>query len=377
MSVKVKFHMAMEAGPDPKTNVKNIKSIQRLDDLTTYSFPSECQLSSTHLQLSKNPTIARGLGQLSRRGQSRTLAVTLNENLYKLYFDEEGNVCFNNTYLDEIVLQQDPQGQSLTTQKKSLKSLTKDMVIEKFTGKSQNANSWIISFEKECRRLEINQSQFAETLRLCLEGSALEWYSINLKLVELTAPWETWKVEFLDNFTSKGWSDVTYAYTFKYYSGSLSEYAFKKINLLLEADPTLSVTSRINFVVIGLPNFIKDRLNKSDIESQADLISELNNLESFVNRHKGKSQYVHPRKNNNENSHSSQDKNPLRKDYYPCPLCEKAGFLNRYHKETDCWYHPDNKDKKPNSNQKSKSIKVANNIELQQALNEIIPDTKN
>lgn len=76
----------------------------------------------------------------------------------KFHITMEGNVCFHHIYLDEIVSQIAPQGQSLTTQKKSLKSLTKNIVIEKFTGKSQNANAWIISFEKDYRRLEINQS---------------------------------------------------------------------------------------------------------------------------------------------------------------------------------------------------------------------------
>jgi hypothetical protein len=379
--------MVMEAGTDPKNNVKKIKWIQRLDDLTVYSFPDECQSSSLHPELVKNVVVARGLNQLLRRGHSRTLAVTLNEELRKLYFDEDDNVCFREIYLDEIPPPTPLQCISTSTQQKSLKSLTKDMVIEKFTGKNQNASVWIATFEKECLRLGIVQSQFAEALRLFVEGGAQDWYSMNLKLLSLTDPWESWKVEFLENFSPKGWSDVTHAYTYRYYSGSLSEFAFKKINLLLDADPSLSVTSRINFVVIGLPYFIKNKLNKADIETQADLISELNNLEHLVNQRKrGKFQYADSRRNGDENNQFSQQNKKPAGGYTrnPCSLCVKAGFPDRYHKDVDCWYHPDNKDTKPyflnkdyQNTQKPKQIKVANNVELQQVLNEVIPDSKN
>lgn len=381
MSIKVKFRMEMESGVDRKTNVKKFKWIQRLDDSTIYSFPDDYQPAAKHTELIKNTVIAKGLNQLLHRGHFRTLAVTLSPELSKLYFDEEGNPYFGDVYLDEVTTPQPQLYQSAPTEKKSLKSLTKDMVIEKFTGKGQNANVWIATFEKECSRLGIVQSQFAEALRLVMDGGALDWYMMSLKLMGLTEPWESWKEEFAENFSQKGWSDVTYAYTFRYYSGSLSEFAFKKINLLIDADPSLSVTSRINFVVIGLPNFIKDKLNKSDIENQADLITELNNLEPLVNRKKGKFQYTDLHKNSNESNQSLHGEKTFRRT--PCPLCRKAGF-SRYHKEIDCWYHPDNKGQKPHfSNkdsqdiQKPKLIKMANNVELQQVLNEIIPDQKN
>lgn len=60
------------------------------------------------------------------------------------------------------------------------------------------------------------------------------------------------------------------------------------MNLLIDADPSLYEESRINFIVVGLPPFIRDRLNKADIESHGDLMAELSHLESVVNRPKNR-----------------------------------------------------------------------------------------
>ncbi len=48
------------------------------------------------------------------------------------------------------------------------------MVIEKFSGKTQTAATWIAMFERECRRININQNQYPEVLRLFMDGSGTD-----------------------------------------------------------------------------------------------------------------------------------------------------------------------------------------------------------
>ena len=288
--MKVKFLLACEASPtDAKTNLKRIKQIQRLDDELIYVFPSEFQSPASHTALTKNAVIARALSQLTHRSQFRNLIINLEDELLKEYSDEYGNIFFHNTYLDELSTTTTPTQPTIVTplehKKSSPRTLAKDFVLEKYSDQSQNALLWITSFEKECQRMGVQSDQYPETLRLFLEGNAAtDWFAVMLKKKSLSDPWEEWKNQFVDDFSHKGWSDVRYAYNFKYSSGKLAEFAFKKYRLLLECDPSLSVLSQINLVVLGLPEFVQNRIERQEMLSHSDLIAKLQTLEFLVSK---------------------------------------------------------------------------------------------
>ncbi len=240
MSLKAKFYIMAEAGADSKTTVINVKTIQIVGSEEAYAFPPEYQALSTQTELSKNSIIAKATKSIKKRGQFRNLKITLDENLQKIYLDSEENVCYRELYLDEVSKLTVSPSVPTTEKKKSLQSLTKDMIVEKFVGKNQNATVWLQTFVRECRRMDVLETQYAEVLRLFLDGQATDWYSVTFKLLGITEDWAKWSESFLDNFVQKGWSDIVFAYSYKYFKGSLSEYALKKLNLLIDADPSLS-----------------------------------------------------------------------------------------------------------------------------------------
>jgi len=90
---------------------------------------------------------------------------------------------------------------------KSLQSLTKDFVLHKFDGKNSNASTWIDLFQRECERLQIDESRYIEALRLFLDGHAAIWFE-NRWMTCSSASWNEWYESFQITFSSFGWDDI-------------------------------------------------------------------------------------------------------------------------------------------------------------------------
>lgn len=384
--VKAKFRFACEASSsDAKSNVRNVKCITLDGDSISYSFPDDLQNITTHPELVKNTTVARVVKQLERRGMVRNLMVALDETTAALYIDEVGNVCFRGNYLDEVPPEPraKPPLDSIPAPEKpfSMKSLVKDMVLEKFSGKGQNAEEWLKQFTKECDRMAVPQNRYIEALRLFLEGGAADWFIISTKLIGMNEEWPSWSTSFVQNFGPKCWQEVRAAYNFKYLRGSLTDYALKKIRLLLEVEPNITIQSRINLVVMGLPDTLMDKLDRSYIENHSDLMSELSRFECAPEKSDVMKSVL-----TKATSSPNGNQNPLFRTSgrKPCPLCEKAGFT-RLHSVATCWNNPDNPDnklaefaaRKSSSSSRPRNVKVVNNVELQDVINEVIPNPKN
>lgn len=375
-TVNARFCFACEASPiNSKNNIKTIKSITPEGSKTKYIFPEDSQLYTLHHELCQIPIVSRVLSQITIRGNIRNITVPMTPEVAALYLDEYNNAHFHGNFLAEA----DPTSSSITTASLpnpvpsekvvSLKNLTKDMVIEKFTGKMQNAESWMSLFERECTRMDIPEHRHPEALRLFIDGPAVDWYAVALRLIGLGEPWTKWRRDFVESFGPKGWGEVASAYFYKYLRGSLSEYALRKIRLLLEVDPQMPVYTRINLVIIGLPPTIRDRIDRTSVETQNDLLSELNSLECYAEK-------LEPK---NSSKSSPSDKSSRRQ----CSFCDKAGFPLRFHNSSSCWYNPDNPDNKLSSlpskkdRPPPKNVKLINNVKLQEMLNEALPDQKN
>ncbi|KAK9871054.1 hypothetical protein WA026_010011 [Henosepilachna vigintioctopunctata] len=107
--------------------------------------------------------------------------ITLNAEFQGIYMDEEGNVAFNDEYLEEVSPLQKPI--NTVIQEKSTSSLAKDMIIENFNGQNFKASTWIRLFVQEFIRVGITQNKYAETLRLFLTDSALNWYNVYMNKI--------------------------------------------------------------------------------------------------------------------------------------------------------------------------------------------------
>lgn len=78
-----------------------------------------------------------------------------------IYYDEEGNTRFQNEFLEDqesyntFYEEEEFKAPVMSSQQKSLQSVTKDAVIDHFDGAKPNPRKWISEFEKECNRLQI------------------------------------------------------------------------------------------------------------------------------------------------------------------------------------------------------------------------------
>lgn len=347
--IKAKFTFVSEAA-DARTTVVVVKLIQIVGQEESFQFPPDMQARNLHEKLFEKSIVKGVVNSLKTRNKFRNIVITLDPELQRLYLDEEGNVVFKGYYLEVSQQSVPPLFPQLLVpanveKDKSMSSIAKDIVIEKFNGSNFNADTWINMFVKECIRLKISENNYAEILRLFLEGPALDWFSVFLKTHSLSIEWEMWNNSFVDTFGQKSWSEIAYAYNFKYLNGPLLEFALKKRNLILDADPDIPISSQINLIVITLPPFIRNKLDRK-INKIDELMSALRQLEMIGNKNK-------EIKNNNQITRPNK----------ACGFCEKEGFPNRYHTEEICRLKL-----RTQKQIKNDKIRVANNTEIQEAI---------
>lgn len=137
--------------------------------------------------------------------------------------------------------------------------------------------------------MQILESKF-EILCLFIEGSAGDWFEIILQSRRLPKPWSSWKnSSFLDTFAGVSWSDVSYAYTFLYYSGSFIDYTLKKSKLLLPVYPEIPESVQNHLIVIKLLTFITTKLDRNVLKSRDKLMTQLTKVDSYNNPKMGTS----------------------------------------------------------------------------------------
>uniref|UniRef100_T1HT13 RNA-directed DNA polymerase n=1 Tax=Rhodnius prolixus TaxID=13249 RepID=T1HT13_RHOPR len=307
----VRVRIRFEVGEERNNVVIRVASIRLMSEDTTYVFPTHLQHSDLHEELFSIGTVKNVCKALIKVGQFRNIMVTLPSEIVPLYLDDNLNFVFRSTYLEELSMEQTLISgkkipitavenqtelikiiEKLTTKldakenkQVDLTHIHKQFILQKFQGK-ENAIEWITLFEKECNRCEVTTDHTKiQILRLFLEQNAVEWYSSTLCKLTLTGEWKDWRESFIQTYGDKSWRSVHYAYTFRFIKGSLLDYALKKERLLLETEPKMSDRSRINHIVVGLPLYIQDRLDKEEIQATESLIVISEDREIFA-KHK-------------------------------------------------------------------------------------------
>ncbi|KAJ0171850.1 hypothetical protein K1T71_012613 [Dendrolimus kikuchii] len=102
--------------------------------------PEECQAISLHKHIQTSKTFFT-----VNFVPTRSIWIKTTQGILQTYADEDGNVIFQDQFLEEITHEQ-----MAIVAKTYLK-----FVIEKFDGKSSSAYQWIEIFEKECARFGI------------------------------------------------------------------------------------------------------------------------------------------------------------------------------------------------------------------------------
>ena len=307
MKVRIRFEKQLYNGQLGNM----VTMIKFVGESTDYLFPFYAQHESSHKELFQIGIVKNACKSMSKEGQYRNLSVMLPEEVSALYTDNELNFVFKTHYLEEFVEKKNTTEMDLSTSVQhdtedknelinlcndlkaqlqvreiSLADIEKKFILDKFTGKQQNAKEWLVQFEKECDRYKITEeNKKVQTLRLFLEEGAKEWYSSNLRKLALSE-WSDWSTSFLLVYADKSWTNVRFAYNYKYINGSLTEYALKKERLLLEIESSMSDISRINLIVMGLPFNIQDKLDKEEINSTDLLLNRIRMYDTGYNKQK-------------------------------------------------------------------------------------------
>lgn len=298
------------------------------------------------------------------RGSVRKIWITLKEDLKDEYFDEDGNLQFKGEYLEEVteeanitantseetlvqLLQRLLDQKEEKQEEKNAGKLAKEFTIEKFDGKTSNADQWITAFEKECERFKVTTSgKRIEILKSFMDKGALDWYSCTLIRLTIEAAWSDWKENFCTTFASRGWTPIRYAMTYKYQAGSLLEYSIKKEKLLLQIKKTIDDGTLIDLIATSLPNHVADRIDREKLKKVEDLHNEIGKLPHL-------------------NKSKPNTKGKIEK--IPYKVCSDKGKGTRFHAEADCWFK--------NQENRGNTSKHVNNLVLEVEQSEI--DLKN
>ncbi|KAL3269095.1 hypothetical protein HHI36_008177 [Cryptolaemus montrouzieri] len=217
------------------------------------------------------------------------------------------------------------------TEQINITKIAIDLVIEKYTGKTTNAEQWIASSEKECELLHIDRSdKKIELLKLCIENSATDWYSCTLLKLTADTEWTQWRDSFCNTFISKGWSSIKYAMQYEYISGSLLEYSIKKEKLLLQIRKTIDSDTLIDLIAMRLRNEIIEKIDREKLQRTEDLHNEI-----------GKLEYLATKKNKDTKKTKVNTDN--KKNKTPCKICKHKEKGTRFHYEDECWFKDQNK----------------------------------
>lgn len=373
---KLRFEFMVKQSEDPKTNVMCITSIMDIDK-NIYLIPDKLQPAKLHDEVTKTQIFQKVKTTLQKRHEKRQVWISLTQELRKTYVDEDGNMQFRGYLLEQISLQSEQpvlnetSAEALTRilenfselkkepKQSNLKKLYEKFIIEKFTKKTSSVSQWINIFENECIRIGIDKDiEKIQVFRLFLDDPGQDWYNSMLIKYTVNSEWCIWKKNFCETFVNKGWTPIRYAFTFKYRQGTLLEYALKKERLLLEVNKVIDKHTLIDLIVIGLPNFVADEINRDNLQDTEDLFSSIRGLEHLVNRR------LEPRGIDSE----SKIKGRTLKDQ-PCRICEKEKKGTRFHPESICWY----KNRDNYRLKKEPIIRNVNNSELEMSLNEIDP----
>lgn len=378
---------------DSKTTVPRVKFMQFTPDGPFYAFPPELQDKDLHTDLFDSTAGKLAKAAVKIRGTSAPVNVTFTSEVYAKYVDDDENPVFRNTLLRIWVPPPRPTVYSSTSsssstcadgppahfqpqppREKSLASIAKEIVLEKFGTRRVNASSWLDMFESECLRVELSQEKFWQIIRLFLEGYALEWYDSCRQTIDHDR-WELWRDSFLDSFSDKGWSAARAAFSFHFIAGSLSEYAIKKQNLLINLHRNIDDVMTTYHIVTGLPLSVQEKLDRSEITSTRELLRKLNALDRPARSNSNSFNTEKPNSFTPRNSFQFQSKafNTIRPKSF-CNYCLKKG-KELPHVEENCrnkaWdlangkLFNSNKGATSNVNFKPKTDKPAvNNLEL-------------
>lgn len=256
----------------------------------------------------KNNQAAAAMAASMAQGTRRELRLAMSEGLKGVYLDSDSNICFKNVYLPTSGESVDnwlrPPDNSKEGQKNKkvdeiertlievrsakeawkLESIEKKLVVGKYDGKS-SAATFMSKFESECERFAVVlDGDKVRAFKHFLGDSPLKWYEYKENFLSIDN-WMTWKESFLKAFGANGWDQLREAYRFRMKGGSFTDYACRKVKLLIEADPKLQESSLVNQIVIGIPLRYQEKIDRLEVESVDDLMAKLSTFPNLMSNY--------------------------------------------------------------------------------------------
>lgn len=98
---KLRFEFTILPSNDGKSNVYAITSIATSDE-KVYAILDELKPIALHKEILKTNTFNKVKNSLKKRYQTRRVWITLTDEIAKTYMDEEGNIQFEDEFLEEL-----------------------------------------------------------------------------------------------------------------------------------------------------------------------------------------------------------------------------------------------------------------------------------
>ncbi|KAI4476434.1 hypothetical protein M0804_013604 [Polistes exclamans] len=294
-----------------------------------YVIPNECIYTEFHEELMNIDKVKKAKEALKKRHDELKIWIPLTEELKKIYSDEEGDLCFRGDYLVKVIQEQTEKHSHLekilekfveNSERKekeiNLKRIIDIFILEKFNFKTSYVKQWLDSFEKEFEKMNIEKDKTKiELFRSVIDGTCNDWYTSTILKGGCENDWSGLKQELVGMWANKGWGTRTYAHFFRYKEGSLVQYAIKKERLLLEINRNMDSDTVIDRIAIGLPESIRENIDRDELKNIKDLIYKLQKLKRTVEK-----QSILQKEAKQEYRFRNEDRKP-------CKVCREIGKL--------------------------------------------------
>ncbi|KAK9503400.1 hypothetical protein O3M35_009959 [Rhynocoris fuscipes] len=169
-----------------------------------YILPPEFKNLNDHKVLIAKPTIKNVVLAIKHINGYRKVGVKIDQNLREEYFDEDENLCYKGSPLEEVnstivscvnenISRTEEENflrekiieleSKLSKTEVKLHEVEKKFVLDKFD-KTQNPIEWLDRYHSECERLNVgNEAKKIEILRFFVDGPSKDWYETNLKKI--------------------------------------------------------------------------------------------------------------------------------------------------------------------------------------------------
>ncbi|XP_044753422.1 uncharacterized protein LOC123312909 [Coccinella septempunctata] len=199
MPLSMRICIALETPRNSKKNIFKFKWIQNIDTKMYYEIPADKQNPSDHCALFAVQKVKNILSSIKTTGSFRACVIPLTTELEQLYFDDDGDVISKEEYLQltySPVYETKPEKEQTVlsellkkikemnisvSNKKDIKDIKDNFVLNNFDGKNASVTSSLETFETQCSRCGVEaDADKILTLRLFLGGTAKEWFASKL-----------------------------------------------------------------------------------------------------------------------------------------------------------------------------------------------------